>query len=226
MDYERVYGTLIEFRKANPPQGYCEKHHILPRSLGGSDDPENLVKLTAREHFIAHLLLTKIHKSGPNHFKMVKAINMMRCNSPTHERYIPSRTYDFIRRELAIAQSICQSGEKNSQFGTVWVFHDLIGSKRVKSENVPELIEQGWFLGKRLKTCKVYLSKEQLFERNEAKLKIKYPNLEEWYELYSTVGFEEFVKQTGYKYSKPNLVNLFSRHVKSFKPQNGKKRKK
>lgn len=40
-------------------EGYTEKHHIVPRSMGGTDDKENLVILTAREHYIAHLLLTK-----------------------------------------------------------------------------------------------------------------------------------------------------------------------
>lgn len=38
---------------------YTEKHHIIPRSMGGLDTKENLVVLTAREHYIAHLLLTK-----------------------------------------------------------------------------------------------------------------------------------------------------------------------
>ena len=38
---------------------YTEKHHIIPRSMGGKDTNKNLVVLTAREHYIAHLLLTK-----------------------------------------------------------------------------------------------------------------------------------------------------------------------
>ena len=39
---------------------YTEKHHIIPRSLGGDDLTSNLVRLTAREHFVCHLLLTKM----------------------------------------------------------------------------------------------------------------------------------------------------------------------
>ena len=38
---------------------YTEKHHIIPRCMGGTDDKGNLAILTAREHYIAHLLLTK-----------------------------------------------------------------------------------------------------------------------------------------------------------------------
>lgn len=43
---------------------YFETHHIVPKSLGGTDDKNNLVNLTAREHYIAHLLLVKIAKSS------------------------------------------------------------------------------------------------------------------------------------------------------------------
>lgn len=73
----------------------------------------------------------------------------------------PTAFWDY-RKDFATAQSICQSGTKNSQFGTVWMNYILVGSKRVKSELVPDLIEQGWFLGKTLKTCKVLLTKEQI----------------------------------------------------------------
>jgi hypothetical protein len=52
MNYEKIYNSLVEHRKLTPPQGYCETHHILPKSLGGADSPENLVKLTAREHLL------------------------------------------------------------------------------------------------------------------------------------------------------------------------------
>lgn len=62
MNYQTVYNNLIEkARQRNGVNGYSEQHHIIPRSVGGTDDSNNLVQLTAREHFIAHLLLAKIH---------------------------------------------------------------------------------------------------------------------------------------------------------------------
>jgi len=61
MDYQRIYDRLIENARQNAPQGYSEKHHIVPRCLGGGDEPENLIRLSARQHLIAHLLLAKIH---------------------------------------------------------------------------------------------------------------------------------------------------------------------
>jgi hypothetical protein len=50
-----------------------EKHHIVPRSLGGSNDESNIVRLTYREHFLAHLLLTKF-TSGNDRYKMLHAL--------------------------------------------------------------------------------------------------------------------------------------------------------
>ena len=50
---------------------YYELHHILPKCLGGDDYSENLVLLTAREHFIAHKLLTKIY---PDNKKLIFAL--------------------------------------------------------------------------------------------------------------------------------------------------------
>jgi hypothetical protein len=63
MDYQRIYSEFIADRKRREASliGYSEKHHILPRCLGGGDEPENLVRLTAGDHFFAHLLLAKAH---------------------------------------------------------------------------------------------------------------------------------------------------------------------
>lgn len=60
MNYSKVYDELIQFRQAYPIKKskiqYCELHHILPRSLGGNDIQENIINLTAREHYLAHRL--------------------------------------------------------------------------------------------------------------------------------------------------------------------------
>ena len=58
MNYTRIYTELIERAKERKSvNGYKEIHHIIPRSEGGTDESDNLVELTAREHFIAHKLL-------------------------------------------------------------------------------------------------------------------------------------------------------------------------
>lgn len=61
MNYRQHYDNLIARAAGRKCEGYVEKHHIVPRCMGGSDAADNLVKLTAREHFLAHQLLCKIH---------------------------------------------------------------------------------------------------------------------------------------------------------------------
>lgn len=61
MDYKKIYSRLMSRGKSRELEGYAEKHHIVPRCLGGGNEPSNIVRLTAEEHFIAHLLLVKIY---------------------------------------------------------------------------------------------------------------------------------------------------------------------
>jgi len=58
--YSRWYNNIIDRARSRTITGYRERHHIIPRSLGGNNSPHNLVDLTAREHFICHLLLTRM----------------------------------------------------------------------------------------------------------------------------------------------------------------------
>lgn len=62
MNYALAYQRLIAHAQQRVcVNGYVERHHILPKALGGSDDSSNLVALTAREHFIAHMLLARMY---------------------------------------------------------------------------------------------------------------------------------------------------------------------
>jgi len=62
VNYIRIYNSLIDNARSRLfIEGYCEAHHITPKSMSGSDDDSNLVNLTAREHFIAHYLLAKAY---------------------------------------------------------------------------------------------------------------------------------------------------------------------
>ena len=78
--------------------GYTEKHHIIPKSIGGTDTPDNLVTLTAREHFIAHRLLAKITE-GDAKGKMLHAVWMMAIakGKGQYRITITGRTYEAIR---------------------------------------------------------------------------------------------------------------------------------
>jgi hypothetical protein len=148
MDYRKLYDNLISLRQVNKPSGYVERHHIIMRSLGGSDEASNMIPLTGREHWIAHLLLHKIHRRS----ETVHACHMMamRCE----ERGIPfiknSRMYEKIRKECAKLTSarmkISQGGKGNSQHGTRWICNvDLKENKKISKEND---IPFGWIVGR------------------------------------------------------------------------------
>lgn len=128
MKYKIIYDALVKRAKdeelcGKRNEGYFEKHHILPKSLNGTNDETNLVKLTYKEHFIAHLLLTKIFlKDSVAHRKMVFAL--WRMMHGKHKIKNSSKTYELTRQEFVDAMkeinSFKQKGSNNSQFGKKW----------------------------------------------------------------------------------------------------------
>ena len=95
--YTKWYYQIIESAKQNSPSGYTEKHHVIPRCMGGNDNKNNLVKLTARQHFICHLLLTKMIEKEPYLSKLkYAAILLKSVNGYT----ISSRLYEQIKSNI------------------------------------------------------------------------------------------------------------------------------
>lgn len=118
--YSKWYYNLIQSRKAikryRLPRNhhnyqYFELHHIIPKSLGGSNDKDNLVLLTPKEHFICHLLLIKM-VTDIDQQKMIYALNITlncsykRCNS---------LMYSNIRRKVSLLVSSQFKGIKKSK---------------------------------------------------------------------------------------------------------------
>lgn len=146
MNYARIYYRIIENRLVNPLNGYTELHHIIPKSLGGSNSKDNLVRLSAREHFVCHWLLVKMYKSNKHcYYKMIRAFNMMcSCMSKNQERY-HSKIFAKYREDFAAAMSALQIGKNNSQAGTMWISN----LKLKQSKKVPKgLVPDGWVLGR------------------------------------------------------------------------------
>jgi hypothetical protein len=66
MNYQRIYNQLVSKRQQEVPEGYTEKHHIIPKCMGGTNNSDNMVRLTAREHYIIHQLLVKMYPENKN----------------------------------------------------------------------------------------------------------------------------------------------------------------
>lgn len=99
--YTIIYFKIINRAKNRSIAGYTEKHHIIPKSIGGTNNIENLVKLTAKEHFICHRLLTKI-TTGDNKRKMIFAAwAMTMANNNDKKIRISSKTYSYLKEERA-----------------------------------------------------------------------------------------------------------------------------
>jgi hypothetical protein len=71
--YTKWYYNIVNNRQQFPAE-FGEKHHIIPKSIGGSNQKTNIVCLTAREHYICHRLLVKI-TAGINCQKMWLALD-------------------------------------------------------------------------------------------------------------------------------------------------------
>lgn len=109
--YTTWYYNIINNAKARPiiNEGYTEKHHIIPKCMGG----EKMVVLTAKEHFICHWLLTKMTE-GRDRSKMYYAFTMMLyvCDN-NQQRYKPaSRTFQLIKENLP-----SRKGKNGSRYG-------------------------------------------------------------------------------------------------------------
>ena len=100
--YTKWYFNIINNAVHRPKAGYAEKHHIIPKCLGGTDSKDNLVSLTAREHFVCHQLLVKM-VSIENKSKMALAATKMwqRGKNQGRDYRYSSRTYETLKKEAS-----------------------------------------------------------------------------------------------------------------------------
>jgi len=113
MKYWKHYCALMrKAERRGDISGYAERHHVFPKSIFGDND--RLVVLTAKEHYIAHVLLEKMMRKryGDKHpytYKMLNAIMRM-SNDKSERRYVSSRLYETMRVRWAKAKSDSQKG--------------------------------------------------------------------------------------------------------------------
>lgn len=165
MNYLKIYNELIQKRLSEVPDDvYTETHHIVPKSLGGTNKKSNLVKLTAREHFICHALLAEIYpKYSREWYKMNHAFMMMKTVSTNQERYCNSKLYSQKKQDFSEVCKFNQSGEKNSQFGTMWI-HSKEFQKNIKifKDELNKFINDGYEIGRFKKPKVSKMTKSQI----------------------------------------------------------------
>lgn len=107
--YSTWYNRIIESAKSRVPieSEYYEVHHIIPKCMGGSNTSQNLVRLTAREHYVCHILLIKMVDDKNFNIRLKYALSLMSA--------ISGKQYSYIRR--LIKDRMC--GENNPRYGKI-----------------------------------------------------------------------------------------------------------
>lgn len=102
MNYKKIHDEIILRAKTRCfVSGYSESHHIVPKSMGGTNCQENIVVLTAREHYLIHWLLFKIYRNKQMAFAWYRM---------THGKLSVNRysSYSFLYARLARAKAVSE----------------------------------------------------------------------------------------------------------------------
>jgi hypothetical protein len=129
MNYQIIYNQIIERAQNRKLDGYKERHHIIPKCMGGSNDKTNLVELTAREHFLCHMLLCEMY---PEEIKLVTSLWLMaigKKRKKENKYTIGSRIYESLKIKNAKNQSKSQTGRKLSEETKLKMSEAKLGKK-------------------------------------------------------------------------------------------------
>lgn len=153
--YTNWYNSIINNARQRTLLGYTEKHHIIPSSIGGTNEHTNLVILTPREHFICHLLLTKM-TTGNDYYKMSYALHMLsNVNNIGEGRYVPnSRLYEYSKKLFKEALSNFWTDEKRKEHAEK--IRPTVKGRKHRPEAIQKMKNKRWSekaLKNRLNNC-------------------------------------------------------------------------
>lgn len=154
MNYKKLYDNMMKIAKFSNriknDSYYYERHHIIPKCMGGNNSEDNLVLLTAREHYVAHKLLWKINKNNRSLF--FAYFSMSNMKNQYHNRIkITSKEYERLKivnskmvseamtgRTITWANKISEShkGLKHTKESKRKMSIAKKGTKRPKEESV------------------------------------------------------------------------------------------
>jgi hypothetical protein len=144
MNFQRIYDEIINRARTRKILGYKERHHVIPRCMGGTDDKDNLVDLTAREHFIVHKLLVEIY---PDNMKLFHAYWMMcnmKSNNQNRNYNIGNREYERLRIKFSETNSKIMKGHVVSEKTRQLISKSQTGEKNsmYNKNHTPESIQK------------------------------------------------------------------------------------
>lgn len=238
MNYEKIYNKLILTAKnrINSSSMYLEEHHIIPKSLGGQDNRNNLVSLTAREHYIAHMLLLKVaeqHNDIQEYKKMLYAFNCMKWGRVNGKRSFKfnSRLYQQLKEKYSEIR-IDFMKTNNPMYGKIWICNFDLEESKVWNESDP--IPKGWIKGRHSKDSFKKIKEKQKLREQKQKIKEEKSKktdgkmipicddlklYREMFEEFKINEFEGVVKKFNYTKTRNNLLILFKKYFSDYKPK-------
>ncbi|WBF82770.1 homing endonuclease [Escherichia phage a20] len=152
MNYIKCYDAIIQRGKLRGSDKselnyYTESHHIIPSCIGGSDDPSNKVLLTAREHFIAHWLLSKIHPNSEGLIYAYWAFYNLGEDALGRNLKLTSRGYKDVREKFSEIHSnrmkdIWESQEYRDKRSATMSLPEIkakMSDSQIEAQNRPEV---------------------------------------------------------------------------------------
>jgi len=201
MNYQKIYENLIERSRNRNLNEYTEQHHIVPKCIGGSDDPDNLVRLTPEEHYVAHQLLTRIYPDEP---KLIYAAALMGLTRPSN------KIYGWLKRRKAKAFSDYMSGSN-------WITNG-IENRIIKNQSIPD----GWYPGITMNPD-IVLKRKQKWDEHHRSF------IEYWFNEWSKEPFSsmnEFIQKSNYPHTYGHFKKLVYRFIEKERLENVKTAKK
>ena len=153
MTYDEFIQNILDTRGRTMDASEKERHHILPRCLGGSDDTENLIDLTYEEHFIAHKTLAE---ENPDSMPLQRSFRrLLNCKTENGVSCIKTPE-DYKKAKLEVLKKASETKRNMvvSEETRRKISESKIGKKRpnfkkreLTDEEIAALIDEGWTIG-------------------------------------------------------------------------------
>jgi len=181
MNHQKVYESIIQkakfenrrkLRKNQENYVYYEKHHIVPRCLGGTDDEQNLVLLTAKEHYVCHKLLTYIY---PKNRKIAFAFHRMTFGK--NKDIISSRDYQYAI-ELIRLTPISEETRNKIKGHPGWTKGRPLSKEHIEKLSIASSGENNGMYGRKHTPESINKMKNRVFsEKTKHLMKINHANI-------------------------------------------------
>ena len=160
MNYQNIYNNLVKKAQNRTVNGYVEKHHIVPKCMGGSNSKDNLVFLSAKEHFLAHKILVRIYPNVKGVWYALIAMGRLAqfksriFESERQKAYAMRKGFKYSeesKNKMALAKKGKASNSPDTQFkaglaswnaGKFGKDHHSYGSKRTEATRAKMSIAQ------------------------------------------------------------------------------------